>query len=149
MAPCKSRGCKIDLIRFQAGCCTRRPNLGLWPCIRSNGEAIIFCRRDFFCLSHCLFSAVTVSMSTILPHMMRPQCEFRMLAGMKCAASASLKIQDAKIRRLRTIAQRCRATSSLYLRNNSIYRQSEKACIKQQYLIHMSSQYGELRPTGS
>jgi len=35
----------------------------------------------------------------------------------------------------------------LYLRNQGIYRQSEKKLVKQQYLLHMSSQYGELRPT--
>jgi len=34
----------------------------------------------------------------------------------------------------------------LYLRNEGTYRQSEKH-VKQQYLIQMSSQYGELRPT--
>jgi len=33
-------------------------------------------------------------------------------AGLKCAARGSLKIQDAKIRHLRTIAQLCRAMSS-------------------------------------
>jgi len=35
----------------------------------------------------------------------------------------------------------------LYLRNWGTYRQSEKKLVKQQYLLHMSSQYGELRPT--
>ena len=35
----------------------------------------------------------------------------------------------------------------LYLRKEGMYRQSEKLIVKQQYLLHMSSQYGELRPT--
>jgi len=35
----------------------------------------------------------------------------------------------------------------LCLRNQDMYRQSEKKLVKQQYLLHMSSQYGELRPT--
>jgi len=47
-----------------------------------------------------------------------------------------------KIRHLGTIAQLCRAISS-QLR----HRQSEKKLVKQQYLPHMSLQYGELRPT--
>jgi len=34
----------------------------------------------------------------------------------------------------------------LYLRNYGMYRQSEKV-VKQKYLLYMSSQYGELRPT--
>jgi len=35
----------------------------------------------------------------------------------------------------------------LNLRNEGIYRQSEKKLAKQQYLLHMSTQYGELRTT--
>ena len=37
----------------------------------------------------------------------------------------------------------------LYLRNWGMYRQSEIKLGKQQYLLHMSSQYGELQPTTS
>jgi len=48
-----------------------------------------------------------------------------------------------KIRHLGTIAQLCRAIS-LQLRHVSTIR---KKIVKQQYLPHMSSQYGELRPT--
>jgi len=65
-------------------------------------------------------------------------------AGLKCAARGALEMQDPKIRRLRTIAQLCRAISS-QLRHISSYRQSEKL-VKQQCLPHMPSQYGELRP---
>jgi len=35
----------------------------------------------------------------------------------------------------------------LYLRHEGMYRQSEKL-LKQRYLLHMSPQYGERRPTG-
>ena len=35
----------------------------------------------------------------------------------------------------------------LNLRNLGMYRQSEKKHVKQQYLLHMFSRYGELRPT--
>jgi len=55
----------------------------------------------------------------------------------------SLKIQHAKSRHLGTIPQICRAMSS-QLRHVSTIR---KKLVKQQYLLHMSSQYSELRPT--
>jgi len=35
----------------------------------------------------------------------------------------------------------------LYLRNQDMYRQSEKKLVKQQNLLHMSRQYGQLRRT--
>ena len=50
---------------------------------------------------------------------------------------------DAKSRHLRTIEQLCRAESSP-LRHVSTIR---KKLVKQQYLLHMFAQYGELRPT--
>jgi len=50
---------------------------------------------------------------------------------------------DAKSRHLGTIAQPCRAVS-LQLRHVSTI---GKKLLKQQYLLHMSPQYGELRPT--
>jgi len=37
----------------------------------------------------------------------------------------------------------------LYLRNWGTYRSSEKKLVKQQYVLHMSSQYGKRRPTNS
>ena len=58
-------------------------------------------------------------------------------ADLKCAARGSLEIQDAKNRHLRTIAQHCRAESSTI----------GKKLVTQQYLLQMSSQYGELPPT--
>jgi len=53
--------------------------------------------------------------------------------------------QSPKIRHLRTIAQLCRAVSlSLQLRHVSTI---GKKLVKQQYLLQMSPQYGELRQT--
>jgi len=48
-----------------------------------------------------------------------------------------------KNRHLRTIAQGCRTICS----QQGMYRQSEKKLVKHQYVVHMSPQYGELRPT--
>ena len=67
-------------------------------------------------------------------------------AGLKRAARGSLKIQDAKSRQksqLGTIAQLCRAISSQLRHISTI----AKKLVKQQYLLQMSQQYGELRPT--
>jgi len=64
-------------------------------------------------------------------------------AGLKCTVSGSLEMQDAKNRHLGTITQLCRAISS-QLRHVSTIR---KKLVNQQYLLHMSPQYGELRPT--
>jgi len=66
---------------------------------------------------------------------------------MKCAACGSLEMQDSKkspkIRHLGTIAQLCQAVSSQLMHVSTI----GKKLVKQQYLPHMSSQYGELQPT--
>jgi len=37
----------------------------------------------------------------------------------------------------------------LYLRNYGTYRQSQKKLVKQRYVLHTCSQYGELRPTSN
>ena len=70
-------------------------------------------------------------------------------ASLKPAARGSLKTQDAKKvhknRHLGTIAPRCRAIS-LQLRHVSTI---GKKLVKQQYVLHMSPQYGELRPTSA
>jgi len=63
---------------------------------------------------------------------------------MQVAGNAEPK-NSPKNRHLGTIAQLCQAISS-QLRH--IF-DNWKKCVKQQYLLHMSSQYGELRPTSS
>ena len=52
---------------------------------------------------------------------------------------------DAKNRRLGTIAQICRAVSSQLRHVSTI----GKKLVKPQYLLNMSPQYGEFRPTSS
>jgi len=70
-------------------------------------------------------------------------------AAKKPAARGSLKTQDAKkvakTRHLGTIAQLCRAISSQLRHVSTI----GKKLVKQQYVLHVSSQYGERRPTSS
>jgi len=72
-----------------------------------------------------LISAVADWTSTILRHMMWPQCEFTM--------------------HLRTIAQLYRPIYSQLMHVSTI----GKKLVKQQYLLHMSLQYAEVRPTNS
>ena len=69
-----------------------------------------------------------------------PSVNLECRSDMCCTRLA--EIQDVKIRHLRTIAQLCRAISS-YLRHLS----TVGKIVKQQYLLHKSSQYGEVRPT--
>ena len=64
-------------------------------------------------------------------------------AGLKRAARGSLEIQDAKKSPKIAIWAPLHNIVGLYLRNKGTYRQSEKL-VKQQYVLHMSSQYGEL-----
>ena len=56
------------------------------------------------------------------------------------AARGLLKMQDTKNRHLRTIVQLCRAISSQLRHVSTI----GKKLVKQQYLLPMSPQYGEL-----
>jgi len=111
------------------------------------GQAIIFssCGLFFFYLPFFprLFSAVADWMSAILPHMGGLSANLGCSSETCCTRLA--EIQDAKNRYVGTIAQLCRAISS-QLRHRPISKIGQKP-VKQQYLSHMSSQYGELRPT--
>jgi len=80
-------------------------------------------------------------MSTILPHMVWPYSANLKWSEMCCTRLA--EIQDAKNRHLGTITQLCRATSPQLRHVSTI----GKKLVKQQYLLHMSPQYGELGPT--
>ena len=53
-----------------------------------------------------------------------------------------MKIQDAKNRHLGTIVQLCRAVSSQLRHESTIGK-----IVKQHYILHMSPQYGKLRPS--
>jgi len=54
-------------------------------------------------------------------------------------------MQDPKIAKNSTSGYHCTTLSGYYLHNERTYQQSEKKLVKQQYLPHMSLQYGELR----
>ena len=113
------------------------------------GQTIIFhpvvC-SIFFLSSYfpCLISTVADWMSMIPPHTVWCWWEFRMQVWnmLHAARWNTGRKNDAKIRHLRTIAQLCRAISS-QLRHILTIR---KKLVKQQYTLHMFSQYGELRP---
>jgi len=101
-------------------------------------------------LSFCHFSSPNVSGSrldlTILRHMVRPysanlECRSEMCCTRLAANAGPKKV--AKNRQLGTIPQICRAISSQLRHVSTI----GKKFVKQQYLLHMPSQYGELRPT--
>ena len=89
-----------------------------------------------------LISAVAHWMSTIWRGLSANlECRSEM-CWMRLAENTGPK-KSSKISHLGIIAQLCRAISS-QLRHASKIR---KKLVKQQYLLHMSSQYGELRPT--
>jgi len=84
-------------------------------------------------------------MSTILRHMMWEFANLECRSEMcyKRLAGNTGRKNDAKNRHLSTIAQICRAISSQLRHVSTI----GKKIVKQQYLLQMSLQYGELRPT--
>ena len=90
---------------------------------------------------HRLFSVVTDWMFTILPHMMWPQCKFRMwILNVLHVAHEKYKMQKCIICGCAPPHNCCPAIS-LQLRHVWTMRK-----VKQQYLLHMSSQYAELCP---
>jgi len=104
----------------------------------------IFYLLSFFI--HRLISAAADWMYTIPPHMACPCANLECRSEMCCtrlAGNTGCK-NDAKNRHLRTIAQICWAISSQLRHVSTI----GKKLVKEQYLPHMSLQYGELRPTG-
>ena len=117
------------------------------------GQTIIFSScfflyffLSFFFLFHRLISAVRDWMS--IPYFntwcglsANLECRSEMCC-MWLAENTGHK-NDAKNRHLGTITQLCRAISSQLRHVSTI----GKKLVKQQYLLHMSPQYGELRPT--
>jgi len=67
-------------------------------------------------------------------------------AGLKRAARGSLEIQDPKTRQKITISAPSHNFVGQYFRNFGTI-DNRKKLVKQQYLLHKSSQYGELPPT--
>jgi len=92
-----------------------------------------------------LISAVGDWMSAILLHMVWPCCEFRMqVYNVLRAARWKCRTQKiAKNRHMGTIAQICRAICSQLRHVSTI----GKKAVEEQFLPHIYSQYGDLRPT--
>ena len=88
----------------------------------------------FFFFFLRLISAVADWMSTVLPHMM------------KCAACGLLEIQDTKLRQNSPSAHH-RTTLSGNIFATKVYVSTIEKRVKPQYLLYISSQYGELWPT--
>jgi len=114
-------------------------------------RALYFCpvvSSIFFCLFFFAYSQPSQIGCLVLPHMVRWQCEFRVQpAGLKRAARGSLEMQDPKHRQKFAIWAPSHNFVGLYIFAAKAYRQSGKL-VKEQYLPHMSSQYGELRHSG-
>jgi len=124
---------------FMAALCNRGP---LYFC-----PVVSFYLLSIYLLSFFprLISAAAGWMSAILWHMVWPWCEFRMQVW-KVLHAARCKCRTQKVaknRHLGTIPQLCRAISSQLRHVSTI----GKKLIKQQYLLYMFTQYGELRPT--
>jgi len=84
-------------------------------------------------------------MSTVLPHMVCLSANLECTSEMCCTrlAENTGPKKVAKNRHLGIIAQLCRPISSQLIHISTI----GKKLVRQQYLLHMSPQYGELRPT--
>jgi len=100
----------------------------LWP-LHVIGQVTIFlpCGFDLsFFFFPRLISAVGDWMSTILPHMVWPYCKFRMHVWNCCAllGENTARKKSPKI----AICAPSHNFVGLYLRNEGIYRQSEKTC---------------------
>jgi len=67
-------------------------------------------------------------------------------AGLKRAARGSLEMQDAKIAKNSPSAHLCTTLSGHVFATKACIDNRKKG-VEEQYQLHMSSQYGELRPT--
>jgi len=94
-----------------------------------------------------LISAVVDWMSAKLPHMHGMALVRSSDASLKRAARGWLEMQYAKKSPKIAIWAPSYNFVGLYLRNYGTYRQSEKKLVKQQYVLQMSPQCDELRPT--
>ena len=90
-----------------------------------------------------LISAVADWMSTVLLHMMWPQCEFRMRVW-NVRNVSFWKYRTQKIVK-RSPSGHHRTTLSGYIFTTKACINSWKKLVKQQYLLHMSPRYGKLR----
>ena len=117
----------------------------LWPpCV---GDADIIFLSCFFLLSFFphLISPVADCMSTILRHMMWSWSTFRMQVW-NVLHVTRWKYRTQKWRKNSPSAHH-RTTLSGYIFATKACIDNRKKVVKQQYLLHMSLQYGELHPT--
>ena len=98
----------------------------------------------FFSFFPRLFSAVAKWMSTIAPHMMWPQCKFRIQVW-NVLRAAHCKYRTQKSTKKSPSAHHCINLSGYIFATMHI--STIGKIVKQQYFLHVSSQYGELRPT--
>jgi len=140
-----------EQIHFLRGLVTFICRLLLWSPY-GIGQTIIFSSCGFFFFFSFflsfffprLISAVADWMSVILPHMVWPECEFKMQVwDVLHAARCNYRTQKI-IKNLPSGHHREILSSYIFSSKATI----GKKLVKQQYLLHMSSQYGELRPTG-
>jgi len=117
-----------------------------------NRQTIIFLPCDF-CLSIYLLSffprlisAVRDWMSTILIHMawLSANLECR---SETCCTRLAANTGRKKVAKNRHLGMHHRTTLSGYIFATKANIDNRKKLLKQQYLFHMSLQYGELRPT--
>jgi len=66
--------------------------------------------------------------------------------ALKCAVRGSLEMQDPKIAKNSPSGHHCTTLSS-YIFATKACIDNRKKPVKQQYLLHMNPQYGELQPT--
>ena len=120
----------------------------LWPPC-GIGQAITFSCCGFFLSSYLFFprliSAVEDWMSTILRHMVCPSANFRMQVW-NVLRVARWKYRTQKSCQKSQSRHHC-TTLSGYIFATKAHIDNQKNFIKQQYLLLMSPQYGELRPT--
>jgi len=68
-------------------------------------------------------------------------------AGLKCVAHGLVKYRTQKLRKNAPSAHHRTILPGYIFATKACINDREKKLVKQQYLLHMSSQYGELRPT--
>ena len=91
-----------------------------------------------------LISAAANWMSAILPHMVWPYCEFKMQIW-NLMHAARWKYMTQKSRQKSHGYHRTTLSGYIFAIKSHI--DNQKKIVKQQYVLHMSSQYGELRST--
>ena len=92
-----------------------------------------------------LISAFADWMSAVLPHMVWPQCEFKMQVW-NLLHVARWKHRMQKSRQKLPSGHHCTNLSGYIFATKARF-DNRKKLVKQQYVLHMSPQYGELRPT--